>query len=115
MREDLQIGLMVGSWALVALCIASFWIPKVLQWGEKQAGLIPLMRELWWTYALYIWSSHVFFAVLALGFSDWLTGGTNAAIAMCAFNMLWWAVRLWLQLFGFYLSEVGGGRAHREL
>ena len=85
----------------------------MLGWREKLAHLTPLMRELWWTYALYIWGSHVFFAVLALGFGDWLMGGTGPAIAMCTFILLWWTIRLWLQFFGFDLSEVQGGLAHR--
>lgn len=106
MKELLQIGLWIGGYALVVLCIASFWIPKVLRWREKLAGLTPLMRELWWTYSIYVWSSHVFFAVLSLGFGDWLTGGSGSAIAMCTFMLLWWSVRLYLQFFGFDLSEV---------
>ena len=72
MKELLEIGLLIGGWSLVILCIGSFWIPKVLGWREKLAGLTPLMRELWWTYSAYVWGSHVLFAVLALGFGDWL-------------------------------------------
>ena len=106
MKELLQIGLLLGGYSLVALCIASFWIPKVLRWREKLAGLTPLMRELWWTYSIYVWSSHVFFAVLSLGFGDWLMGGSGSAMAMCTFMLLWWSVRLYLQFFGFDLSEV---------
>jgi len=49
MKELLEIGLQIAGWSLVALCIGSFWIPKVLGWREKLAGLTPLMRELWWT------------------------------------------------------------------
>ncbi len=113
MRELLHIGLMIGGWSLVVLCIASFWIPKALGWREKLAGLTPLMRELWWTYSIYVWSSHVFFAVLALGFGDWLTGGSGAAMAMCAFMLLWWSVRLWLQFFGFDLREIERTPANR--
>lgn len=113
MKELLQIGLLIGGWSLVALSIASFWIPKALGWREKLAGLTPLMRELWWTYSIYVWSSHVFFAVLALGFGDWLMGGSGAAMAMCSFMLLWWAVRLWLQFFGFDLSEIEGSAANR--
>lgn len=63
--------------------------------------------------ALYLGQPCFFFAVLALGFGDWLMGGTSAAMAMCAFILLWWTIRLWLQIFGFDLSEVQGGRAHR--
>ena len=108
MKELLEIGLMIGGWSLVVLCIASLWIPKVLGWKEKLVGLTPLMRELWWTYSIYVWSSHVFFAVLALCFGDWLMGGTGAAAAMSTFMLLWWAVRLWLQFFGYDLQEVEG-------
>ncbi|MGB6220850.1 hypothetical protein [Haloferula sp.] len=113
MKELLQIGLHIGGWSLVALCFGSFWIPKALKWREKLAGLTPLMRELWWTYSIYVWGSHVFFAVLALGFGDWLMAGSGAATAMCTFMLLWWGVRLWLQFFGFDLSEVEGSRFNR--
>lgn len=113
MKELIQFGLLVGGWSLVILCIASLWIPKVLGWREKLAGLTPLMRELWWTYSIYVWSSHVFFAVLALGFGDWLMGGSGAATAMTIFMLLWWSVRLWIQFFGFDLREIEGSVANR--
>lgn len=97
---------------MVALSIASFWIPKALGWREKLVGLTPLMRELWWTYSICVWSSHVFFAVLPLGFGDWLMSRTAPAIAMSTFMLLWWSVRLWLQFFGFDLREVEGSRCN---
>lgn len=113
MIDLLHLGLMVGGGSLVILAIASFWIPKALGWKEKLAGLTPLMRELWWTYSFYVWASHVFFAVMTLGFSDWLTSRTGAAAAMSAFMGLWWSVRLYLQFFGFDLSEVDDSRFNR--
>jgi hypothetical protein len=113
MKELLEIGLWLGGGSLVVLTIASFWIPKALGWREKLAGLTPLMRELWWTYSIYVWSSHVFFAVLALGFGDWLMSRTSSAAAMSTFMLLWWSVRLWLQFFGFDLSEVEGSTVNR--
>jgi hypothetical protein len=106
MKGLLEIGLLIGGWSLVILCIGSFWIPKTLEWKKKLSALTPLMRELWWTYSLYVWGSHVFFSVLALGFGDWLMGRTAPAAAMVTFQLLWWSVRLWLQFFGFDLSEV---------
>lgn len=106
MKELLEIGLKIGGVSLIVLCVASLWIPRALRWREKLAGLTPLMRELWWTYSIYVWSSHLFFAVLALGFGDWLMGGSGAALAMLVFMTLWWGVRLWLQFFGFDLTEV---------
>ncbi len=113
MKGLLETGLIIGGCSLCLLSIASFWIPKVLGWKEKLAGLTPLMRELFWTYSIYVWSSHVFFAVLTLGFGEWLMGGSAAAIAMTAFMLFWWGVRLALQLFGFDLSEVRPTRFNR--
>lgn len=113
MKSLLEIGLMIGGGSLAILAIASFWIPKALGWKEKLAGLTPLMRELWWTYSFYVWASHVFFAVLTLGFADWLMGGSPAAVAMLSFMGLWWSVRLYLQFFGFDLGEVEGSRFNR--
>ena len=113
MKELLEIGLQIAGFSLVALCIGSFWIPKTLGWKEKLTGLTPLMRELWWTYSIYVWSSHVFFAVMTLGFSEFLMGGSGAAIAMCTFILLWWGVRLWLQFFGFDFREIKDNTTNR--
>ena len=113
MKELLEIGLVIGGCSLTTLSIASFWIPKTLGWKEKLAGLTPLMRELFWTYSFYVWSSHVLFAILTLGFGDWLMGGTRAAIAINGFMLFWWSVRLYLQFFGFDLSEIVASRFNR--
>lgn len=102
----LEIGLIIAGLSLTALCIGSFWIPKALGWREKIASLTPLMREIWWTYSCYVWGSHVFFAVLSLGFSDWLMSQTPAATAICTFIFLWWSIRLYLQFFGFDFTEI---------
>lgn len=113
MKELLEIGLQIGGYSLVILCIGSFWIPKILCWKEHLTKLPPLIRELWWTYSIYIWSSHVFFSVLTLGFGDWLMSGTGSAIAMNTFMLLWWSVRLYLQFFGFDFSEIKKDRFNR--
>ena len=113
MRNYLEIALLIAGWALVVLCIASLWIPKVLDWKEKIKPLSPLMKELWWTYALYVWCSHIFFSVLALGFSDFLLSQTGAAVAISFFIFGWWGVRLYLQFFGFNLDEVKNTFMHR--
>jgi hypothetical protein len=106
MKELLEFGLKIGGCSLALLCIGSFWIPKILHWKEHLTDLPPLMRELWWTYSVYVWSSHLFFSVLTLGFGEWLMSGSSSAIAMNTFMLLWWAVRLFLQFFGFDLTEV---------
>jgi hypothetical protein len=113
MKEPLEIGLKIGGGSLLLLCIGSIWIPKILRWKEHLAVLPPLMRELWWTYSVYVWSSHLFFSVLTLGYGEWLMSGSGSAIAMNTFMLLWWSVRLGLQFFGFDLTEVTKDRFNR--
>lgn len=113
MKELLDFGLMFAGLGLAALVVASLWIPGALEWKEKLKDLSPLMKELWWTYSLYVFGSHLFFAVLALGFRDWLLSGTAPAAAMAGFMLLWWSVRLFLQFFGFDFSEVADTRLNR--
>jgi hypothetical protein len=113
MKTLLQAGQWIGGLSLVALAIGSLWIPKSLGWKEKLAALSPLMRELWWTYSIYVWGSHVFFAVLLLGHGKWLMSGDSSALAMSVFMFLWWAVRLWLQFFGFDFAEIADTPFHR--
>ena len=106
MREVLNYGLLFAGLGLLVLTVASFWIPRILGWKEKLADLSPLMRELFWTYAAYILASHLFFAILSLGFRDWLLSASPAAAAMSGFICFWWSVRVYLQFFGFDLAEV---------
>lgn len=113
MNELLNYGLLFAGFGFTLLVIASFWIPGILGWKEKLADLSPLMRELFWTYAAYVFASHCFFAVLTLGFRDWLLGGTGSAAAMSGFMCFWWTVRVYLQFFGFDLTEVKDTRLNR--
>ena len=113
MKELLELGLQVSGWSLVLLCIGSIWIPKVLGWKEKLVSLTPLMKELWWTYSLYVFGSHIFFAVMALKQADWFLSGSPAAASVAGFICLWWSVRLYLQFFGFDFDEVEDGWFHK--
>ena len=109
MKELLNFGLQVSGWSLVLLSIGSLWIPKVLGWREKLAGLTPLMKKLWWTYSLYVFGSHIFFALMALTQREFFLSGTPVAATVAGFICLWWSVRLYLQLFSFDFEEVGDG------
>jgi len=113
MRELLDFGLLLAGFGLTTLVIASLWIPKVLEWKEKIAGLTPLMKELWWTYSFYVWATNCFFAVMTLAFRDWFLSGSSSAAAMSGFICFWWSVRVFLQFFGFDFDEVEDTRANR--
>jgi len=82
----------------LALAAASLAIPFVLGWREETARLGPLTRQVFWTYAGYIWSFHVCFGLLSLLAPEWLLDRTPLAAAVCGFIAAYWGVRLVLQL-----------------
>ncbi|MGE9268030.1 MAG: hypothetical protein ACQKBY_08030 [Verrucomicrobiales bacterium] len=106
MNEILQSALLLAAWAQGLLCVGSLAIPRVLGWREKTAVLTPLMRQMWWTYAAYVWMSHVFFALVSLALRDWFVAGSLAALCLSGFIFAWWLVRLVLQFAAFDLAEI---------
>lgn len=106
MKELLHLALVVAGISQILLCLGSVAIPRVLGWREKLQTLSPLMRQLWWTYSLYILASHFFFAILSLAAAEWFLGGGVAATMMSGFIMLWWGIRLILQFGGFDFAEL---------
>ena len=89
--------LMAAGAGQLALAAGSLAIPAVLKWREDTARLRPLTRQIFWTYAGYIWSFHVCFGLLSLLAPDWLLDRTPLAAAVCGFIAVYWAVRLVLQ------------------
>ena len=89
--------LMAAGAGQLALAAGSLAIPKVLRWREDTARLRPLTRQIFWTYAGYIWSFHVCFGLLSLLAPEWLLDRTPLAAAVCGFIAVYWAVRLVLQ------------------
>jgi len=89
--------LMAAGAGQLALAAGSLAIPKVLKWREDTARLRPLTRQIFWTYAGYIWSFHVCFGLLSLLAPEWLLDRTPLAAAVCGFIAVYWAARLVLQ------------------
>lgn len=84
----------------LALCVASLAIPRALGWRAALAPLAPLPRQLFWTYAIYVAGTHVFFGLVTLLCADRLLAGGTLARALAAFIALWWGARLVLAFVG---------------
>lgn len=85
----------------LALALVSLTVPRVLGWREETAKLKPLTREVFWTYAAYIWTAHICFGLLSALAPDALLDGSLLATAVCAFIAVWWGARLSLQVVAF--------------
>jgi hypothetical protein len=89
--------LIAAGLSQLALAAASLAIPVLLGWREETAKLKPLTRQIFWTYAGYIWSFHVCFGLVSSLAPEWLLDRTPLAAAVCGFIAVYWGVRLTLQ------------------
>lgn len=85
----------------IALALVSLAVPRVLHWREETARLSPLTREVFWTYAAYIWTSHIAFGLVSMLLPQALLDPGPLAPCITGFIALWWSARLALQIFAF--------------
>jgi hypothetical protein len=79
------------------LAVGSLAIPGVLKWGDELRKLRPLTRQVFWTYAGYIWTTNVCFGLVSVTMPGELLAGTPLAAAVCAFITLYWLARIVIQ------------------
>ena len=101
METLLKAGLYVAGVAQMILCIMSFAIPRSLKWRERTASLIPFIRQMFFTYAVYILYAHLFFALITLLMAPDLLEGARLGNALLAFMGAWWTGRIFCQFFYF--------------
>ena len=101
--------LMAAGLGQLALAAGSLAIPRLLGWHEDTAKLRPLTRQIFWTYAGYIWSFHICFGLLSLLAPDWLLDRAPLAAAVCGFIAVYWGARLVLQFTWLDRSEAPRG------
>ena len=109
----IKLGLQVAGISQLMLCVASVAIPRKLQWSERTADLVPLMRQLFYTYAVYVLGSHFFFAGVSLLLADELLAGGRLGIAMLGIMAFWWTVRIVCQFFFFDRTGIPDTRFNR--
>ncbi len=89
---------MLAGLAQLAIAVSSLLIPRVLGWREETLRLRPLTRQVFWTYAAYIFGTNVAFGILSLAAPRALMDGSTLARAVCAFIALYWLGRVAVQV-----------------
>jgi hypothetical protein len=97
----------------LCLALGSLAIPWLLGWPAELARVRPLTRQVFWVYALYIWSSHMAFAALSVLASSGLTDGSVLATCVTAFIAVWWGARLVIQFTCLSRSDAPQGSFYR--
>jgi hypothetical protein len=95
----------IGQLALVA---ASLAIPSVLRWRQDTAKLRPLTRQVFWTYAVYIWCTNLAFGLVSLR-PRWLLDRSPLAACVTGFIAAYWVGRVLIQFFYFDRSDAPPG------
>lgn len=92
----------------LALVVASLAIPRVLRWREDTARLRPLTRQVFWTYAVYIWATNLSFGLVSLR-PAWLIDHSPLAACVTGFIAAYWIGRLLIQFLYFDRSDAPQG------
>ena len=97
----LEISFQCAGAVQLAIAAASLAIPGQLGWREETARLSPLTREVFWTYAAYIWGTNVALGLVSLLAADELAQGGILAAGISGYGFLYWGARLVIQFLGF--------------
>lgn len=93
----------------LTLAAGSLAIPRILRWREDTARLRPLTRQVFWTYAAYIWTTNTLFGLLSLLGARLLLDGSPLARAVCGYIALYWGARVGVQFLYFDRSDAPSG------
>ena len=106
MEQYLTTAVTLAGLGQIVLVLASIAIPKCLEWGKGLANLRPLLRQMFWTYAVYVTGVHLFAGVVSFIAPEELVNGSFLSIAVCLLMALWWGARVIIQFFFFDRTDV---------
>lgn len=92
-----------------ALCLGSLMVPKALQWKTHLSQLKPLLRQLFWTYAVYILVINFSFGLISILGTEELLNHSFLAKSITLFIALYWIARVFIQFFYFDKSNAPKG------
>lgn len=88
---------MLAGLGQLAIVVVSLAVPRFLRWSEETARLPPILRQMFWIYGGYIWTTNLAFGLVSTFAPHWLLDGSPLAAAVAGFIALYWGVRLVLQ------------------
>ncbi len=100
--------IVIAGASQLVLAAASLAIPRVLRWREDLATLAPINRQVFWTYAGYIWATNVCFGLVSVLAPGLLLSDALLARLVCGYIATYWGARLLLEIF--YMDRVPGQR-----
>jgi hypothetical protein len=105
--------LMLAGLGQLVLAVGSLTLPRILGWSEDTAKLRPLTRQVFWTYATYIWVTNICFGVVSTFAPDWLLDRSPLARVVTGYIMAYWGARVLVQVFYFDRSGAPPGAVYK--
>jgi hypothetical protein len=102
--------LVLSGLGQLALALGSLAIPRVLRWGDDTRKLRPLTRQVFWTYAGYIWTTNVCFGLISVLAPGLLLDRTPLAGLVAGYVAAYWGARIVIQFTYFDRSDAPPGR-----
>lgn len=93
--------ILIAGLAQLTLATGSLLIPKILNWHSELAKVQPLIKQMLWTYAAYIFVINLCFGLLSVFDSGELISGSHIATFVSAFIAVYWISRVLIQFFYF--------------
>ena len=109
MWVDLETLIVLAGVGQLTLTLGSLAIPRVLGWKAEMARLRALTRQVFWTYAAYIWFTNLSFGLISTFAPQWLTDRSPLASAVTAFISIYWGARVVIQFVYFDRTELKSG------
>ena len=97
MRETLPGLIFAAGIGQLCVLVASALVPRRLNWRGEFAKLSRLHRQMYWVYGGYVVLSIIALGLISIVNARELAAGSRLARSVCAYNAVFWAVRLSLQ------------------
>ncbi|RFZ84753.1 hypothetical protein DYU05_03870 [Mucilaginibacter terrenus] len=97
----------------VSLALGSLFIPGVLKWRSELSKVNPLIKQMFWVYAAYIFVINLSFGLLSIFCSNDLLSHSRLATIVTGFIAVYWLSRVAIQFFYFDRSALPSGKWQR--
>ncbi len=109
----MKVLLILAGAGQLGLALCSLALPRILRWGDDLAKLRPLTRQVFWTYAAYIWATNICFGVVSAFAPHWLLDRSPLARVVAGYIAVYWGARVLVQFFYFDRSEAPSGAFYK--
>ncbi|WP_316818341.1 hypothetical protein [Pedobacter nyackensis] len=112
MKPDLQTAIFLAGIAQLALAAGSLVIPGILKWKEELSKVNTMIKQMFWTYAAYIFVINLCFGLLSVFAVSELLNGSLISLLVCGFIAVYWISRVLIQFLYFDRKSFPAGKLY---